>query len=88
MKSLCEVIAMIYRDDCLIELPYEVKQIIEILEDAGYDTWLVGGSVRDALLKRPFNDYDIATASPIKATTDLLQNKGFAEKLYNYREDI
>lgn len=68
---------MIYRDDCLIELPYEVKQIIEILEDAGYDTWLVGGSVRDALLKRPFNDYDIATASPIKATTDLLQNKGY-----------
>lgn len=41
--------------------------ILEKLENAGYDAYLVGGCVRDMLMKRPFHDYDITTsASPEK----------------------
>lgn len=41
--------------------------ILEKLEKAGYDAYLVGGCVRDMLMKRPFHDYDITTsASPEK----------------------
>ena len=37
------------------------KQILEKLEESGYDTYLVGGCVRDELLKRKNFDVDITT---------------------------
>jgi tRNA nucleotidyltransferase (CCA-adding enzyme) len=42
-------------------LPNEVYFIIEYLEKRGYKAYLVGGAVRDLLLKRPVEDYDITT---------------------------
>ena len=33
------------------------------LEDAGFETWCVGGAVRDALLGHPHLDWDLATAA-------------------------
>lgn len=35
--------------------------VIDTLESAGYEAFLIGGCVRDALLGRRLNDYDIAT---------------------------
>lgn len=37
------------------------KNIINLLEEAGYEAYLVGGCVRDKLLGRPVFDYDITT---------------------------
>ncbi|MFP5113380.1 CCA tRNA nucleotidyltransferase [Bacillaceae bacterium C204] len=37
--------------------------VLKKLEDAGYDAYFVGGSVRDFLLKREINDVDIATSA-------------------------
>lgn len=37
--------------------------VLQTLQLAGFDSWLVGGCVRDALLGRPFTDYDIATCA-------------------------
>ncbi|MEH7085600.1 CCA tRNA nucleotidyltransferase [Neobacillus drentensis] len=37
--------------------------VIKKLEDAGYEAYFVGGSVRDFLLKRMINDVDIATSA-------------------------
>jgi tRNA nucleotidyltransferase (CCA-adding enzyme) len=34
------------------------------LEEAGYETWCVGGAIRDALLGGPGTDVDLATAAP------------------------
>ena len=45
-----------------IELPAYVKQALSLLEESGYESWCVGGCVRDALLARETNDFDIATA--------------------------
>lgn len=41
--------------------PRAVREIARRLEDAGYETWAVGGAVRDAVLGRPADDWDLAT---------------------------
>lgn len=38
-------------------------QILQKLQQAGYDSWFVGGCVRDSLLNKNFTDYDIATSA-------------------------
>ena len=43
--------------------PQPVLDIAERLERAGYETWCVGGAVRDALLGHPHLDWDLATAA-------------------------
>ncbi|MFL5576287.1 MAG: CCA tRNA nucleotidyltransferase [Gemmatimonadaceae bacterium] len=43
--------------------PREVRAIAERLERAGFETWCVGGAVRDALLGHPGLDWDFATAA-------------------------
>ena len=43
--------------------PEAVLEIADRLERAGYETWCVGGAVRDALLGIPHLDWDLATAA-------------------------
>ena len=43
--------------------PDTVIDIVRKLQDAGFETWCVGGAVRDALLGRVNQDWDIATAA-------------------------
>jgi len=40
-----------------------VKEIVARLERAGFETWCVGGAVRDAFLGHPHLDWDFATAA-------------------------
>lgn len=47
-----------------LEIPREVLNIAKKLEDAGYETWCVGGAIRDTLLGAPHNDFDLTTAAP------------------------
>ncbi|WP_251198373.1 CCA tRNA nucleotidyltransferase [Anaerotardibacter muris] len=55
-----------------------VQRVIDTLEDAGYETWLVGGFVRDLLLERPLHDFDLATAAPWQKTKELCLDAGWA----------
>lgn len=41
--------------------PPDVVWIVRTLEAEGYETWAVGGSVRDAVAGRPSGDWDLAT---------------------------
>ena len=43
--------------------PGPVLDIAARLERAGYETWCVGGAVRDALVGHPNSDWDLATAA-------------------------
>jgi tRNA nucleotidyltransferase (CCA-adding enzyme) len=43
--------------------PGPVLDIAKRLENAGFETWCVGGAVRDALLGHPHLDWDLATAA-------------------------
>jgi tRNA nucleotidyltransferase (CCA-adding enzyme) len=47
-----------------LDIPREVLNIATKLEDAGYETWCVGGAIRDTLLGAPHNDFDLTTAAP------------------------
>ncbi len=46
-----------------ISLPKDVEDIITKLENAGYEAYAVGGCVRDTLLGRTPNDWDITTSA-------------------------
>lgn len=43
--------------------PDEVRRITARLEEAGFETWAVGGAVRDRLAGLPAGDWDLATAA-------------------------
>lgn len=51
---------------------------INLLEDAQYECFLVGGFVHDALLDRPISDVDLATDAPYHSFTALFKEAGFA----------
>lgn len=44
-----------------ISVPQKVREILHILEEQGYESYVVGGCVRDFLLGRKPNDWDITT---------------------------
>ena len=46
-----------------IPIPEEVNSILEKLQESGYEAYIVGGCVRDALLGREPNDWDITTSA-------------------------
>src|SRR6266567_9111915 len=47
-----------------LPIPPEVLEIAQKLEDSGYDTWCVGGAIRDNLLGLANHDFDLTTAAP------------------------
>jgi len=47
-----------------LPIPDEVLQISRRLEEAGYETWCVGGAIRDNLLNLENHDFDLTTAAP------------------------
>lgn len=46
-----------------VKIPPKVENILTRLKEAGYEAFLVGGCVRDALLGIPCEDFDIATSA-------------------------
>ena len=47
----------------MIEFPRPVVRLIRTLNEAGYEAYAVGGCVRDALLGREPNDWDLTTSA-------------------------
>lgn len=54
-----------------IQLPDQVHTIIRKLEEAGYEAYAVGGCVRDCILGREPNDWDITTSARPEETKRL-----------------
>lgn len=50
-----------------IQLPEKVHRIIDTLEEAGYEAYAVGGCVRDSILGRTPDDWDITTSAKPEA---------------------
>lgn len=46
-----------------INIPADVRLIIDVLENAGFEAYIVGGCVRDALLFKEPHDWDITTSA-------------------------
>jgi len=47
-----------------LPIPPEVLKIAQKLEDAGFETWCVGGAIRDNLLGVENHDFDLTTSAP------------------------
>lgn len=53
----------------------DILDIAKKYESAGYECVMVGGAVRDMLLKREVNDIDFATNAPLEVTRKLFEGK-------------
>lgn len=49
--------------DPFSDIPSVVRRFLRCFEAAGYEAFLVGGAVRDALLQLPLHDWDVATSA-------------------------
>lgn len=84
--------------------PAPVIEIARTLERAGFETWCVGGAVRDALLGHPHLDWDLATAALPKqvrklfrrtipvgiefGTVGVLDERGTMHEVTTFRRDV
>ena len=50
-------------EENMINVPKKVQYIIESLMSAGYEAYIVGGCVRDSLLEKEPDDWDITTSA-------------------------
>ena len=57
----------------VIELPKQVRQIIITLQEHGYEAYAVGGCVRDTMLGRTPQDWDITTSALSEADKKMLE---------------
>ncbi|HET9065052.1 MAG TPA: hypothetical protein VFN22_04445 [Gemmatimonadales bacterium] len=88
----------------VITVPRPVLAIQQRLEAAGFETWCVGGAVRDALLEIPQSDVDLATAAtPVQVrdlfartvpvgiahgTVGVLDPEGVLHEVTTFRRDV
>lgn len=82
----------------------QVLAIVRRLEEAGYETWCVGGAIRDALRGDPQQDVDLATAAPPEVvrslfrrtipvgiehgTVGVLDTEGVLHEVTTFRRDV
>ncbi len=64
----------------LFNLPSYVKQALAILNEAGFEAYVVGGAVRDMILDREPEDYDIVTNARPDEIQLLAEKNGIASK--------
>lgn len=57
----------------MIQLPEKVKIIIQTLQEAGCEAYAVGGCIRDSLLGRTPDDWDITTSAKPAQIKDIFQ---------------
>ena len=65
----------------MLDVDPAAKELGELFTEAGFELYLVGGAVRDAMLGRPSLDVDMATSSRPHETTRIL--RGWADSRYH-----
>lgn len=66
-----------YRCMTTIEIPHNANAILQMLESAGYEAFVVGGCVRDALLGHAPADWDITTSAKPEEVKAAAQEASF-----------
>lgn len=66
-----------FRENNQIDLPSAACEALDLLESAGYESWCVGGFVRDALRGTAAQDIDIATAAHWQTSKTLFEKAGY-----------
>ncbi len=60
-----------------MKIPKEIEEIIKIIEDHGFEAYVVGGCVRDFLRKKEPQDWDAATNARPEQIQEIFEKKGF-----------
>lgn len=58
----------------MFELPIEIKEILDKIEEHNFTAYLVGGAVRDFLLGKIPSDYDISTSAKPNEIEEIFKN--------------
>lgn len=61
--------------DINFKIPKSVQYILDELEKFGYEAYIVGGSVRDSILKRKVHDWDITTSAMPEEVMKVFKDK-------------
>src|SRR3989344_9324256 len=61
-------------------IPKEIRAALTILNDAGFEAYLVGGCVRDLILKTEPKDWDITTNATPEKIQELFPNSFYENK--------
>ena len=56
-----------------IQMPEKVNYIIQTIQDAGFEAYAVGGCVRDSILGRVPDDWDITTSANPQQVKELFR---------------
>jgi tRNA nucleotidyltransferase/poly(A) polymerase len=65
------------------KLPISVKKAMTILEEHGYKTYLVGGAIRDLVMKKKPHDYDLTTEATYEEINTVFKIKAYTPKTLN-----
>ena len=58
-------------------VPQYARCALDILENSGYEAYIVGGWVRDTLMGNPSHDVDITTNAHCEDTVSIFTDKGY-----------
>lgn len=61
---------------CRLAASASAQRVLDVLEEAGFEAWYVGGFVRDCLLGRPVSDVDIACSALWEQTEEACRAAG------------
>lgn len=64
-----------------MDIPLEIKSVMDQFHQAGFQVYLVGGVVRDLLLKRPHADWDLTTDATPEQIMELFPD-GFSNNQF------
>lgn len=65
---------MMLNKNIKIQIPKGVKYIINTLQENNREAYIVGGAVRDSLLERKVNDWDITTSANPQEVVNIFEN--------------
>ena len=63
------------KNEIRLELPEKVRQIIEQIQKHGFEAYAVGGCVRDSLLGRTPDDWDITHRQSRRKSRQFFQGR-------------
>src|ERR1039457_1619097 len=64
-----------------ISIPQNVIKLSKLFNEAGFDLFLIGGSVRDLILGKEPKDWDVCTNAVPNSVVTILQNAGIEYNL-------
>jgi tRNA nucleotidyltransferase/poly(A) polymerase len=71
------------RENKLLEkIPQEVKEVWQKLLDSGFEAYLVGGCVRDLILKRKPKDWDVTTNAKPEEIQKIFPNSFYENRFF------